>query len=382
MTQQPPHQAILRSWLAEPPPADVKTALERIRNTEDVHYVAVMPDVHLAQDVCVGTVVATRNLIFPQAVGSDIGCGMAALAFDADAGLLAGERMAGRLMAELYRAVLTMRQPREQMVERLPEPLEEMPLSHDRLEKLKRRDGKAQLGTLGRGNHFLEFQSDEQGRLWIMVHTGSRAIGQAISQYHLPKTRTTSTGLGYLEASSEDGQAYLSDVQWAIRYADLNRQKIVTAVTGIMRRLFASEPIESSHLQCNHNHVRLERHFGELLWAHRKGAILAADEEPGIIPGSMGTCSFHVLGRGCPESLNSSSHGAGRALSRDHARRRISVRALERQMAGVWFDRRMSAGLREEAPAAYKDIEAVMRAQKNLTRVRRRLRPILCHKGY
>ncbi|HOB74555.1 MAG TPA: RtcB family protein [Phycisphaerae bacterium] len=380
MTESSRHPTPLHAWLCEPLPPDVRKALARIQATEDVCHVAVMPDVHLAHDVCIGTVVATRRLIFPQAVGSDIGCGMAVIAFDCPAELLAGEDAAGRLLVGLHETVPAIRQGRGRIPEHLPEPLQAAHLSEPRLEKLKSRDARVQLATLGRGNHFLEFQADETGRLWLMVHTGSRAVGQMITQHHLSKTQAASTGLRYLDTETAGGRAYLSDVQWASDYASWNRRLLMAAAVDLMRRLFAVEPVESSAYECSHNHVRLEKHLGEDLWVHRKGAISASGGAPGIIPGSMGTASYHVEGRGCPESLRSSSHGAGRAMSREEARRRISVKEVQRQMQGVWFDHHRAEELREEAPGAYKDVDRVMRAQRNLTRIIRRLRPVLCYK--
>lgn len=381
MTQPQEQLAPLHTWLCEPLTPDVRKALARIQAAEDVRHVAVMPDVHLARDVCIGTVVGTSRLIYPQAVGSDIGCGMAAVAFDGAAGLLADEPVAGQLLAGLHEAVPIVRQGRPRMLERLPAELQDAPLSAPPLEKLKGRDARVQLGTLGRGNHFLEFQADEAGRLWLMVHSGSRAVGQAIAQHHLSKARASPTGLRCFDAESPEGQSYLADLRWALNYAQWNRRLMVAATEEVMRRLFSLEPLAATRLECNHNHVRRETHFGAALWVHRKGAVSASNGEPGIIPGSMGTTSYHVEGRGCPAALRSSSHGAGRAMSRDQARRRISVRRLERQMAGVWFDHRRAGGLREEAPEAYKDIETVLRAEGELTRVIHRLQPLLNHKG-
>lgn len=180
--------APIRRWLAEPLPRDVAAALERLARCPDVRHVAVMPDVHLAHDVCVGTVVATSTLLYPSAVGGDIGCGMAALAFDAGAADVLGEESrAAALMAALYDRVPANRQ---RAARELPAELAERVLSHSSLETIKRRDGRVQLGTLGRGNHFLEFQADEEeGRLWVMLHTGSRGVGQAIRDHHLEAAR-------------------------------------------------------------------------------------------------------------------------------------------------------------------------------------------------
>jgi tRNA-splicing ligase RtcB len=369
--------ALLRSWLAEPLSEDVDRALERLSSAGDVCRIAVMPDVHLARDVCVGTVVATSRRIYPQAVGGDIGCGMAAVRFEGGADLLCGEKAAAALLSGLYRELPAFRHARSA----LPVALSESPLSHPRLEKLKHRDGRVEFATLGRGNHFLEFQSDEEGALWLMVHSGSRAMGPSIQEHHLARTSKDPSGLGFLEADSVDGRNYLADMEWATAYAEASRREMVEKASRLMESLFGSGKAEASFVSCLHNHVRRETHLGNDLWVHRKGAVSAREGEPGVIPGSMGTPSYHVEGRGCEEALCSSSHGAGRALSRSEARRLISVTQLRQEMNGMWYDHRLAPRLVEEAPGAYKDITKVMRAQGDLTRILRKLRPILCYKA-
>ncbi len=378
----PPEQRpSVRQWLAEPLKPEVSAALDRLTRAEDVRHIAIMPDVHLAGEVCIGCVLATTRLIYPDAVGGDIGCGMAAVAFDCGADVLANENAAARVLAGLYECVPLNKHPRQTLRDRLPDSLQAAELSDPRLEKLKARDGRVQFGSLGRGNHFLEFQRDEHDRLWLMVHSGSRAMGQVIREHHLTKAVATATGLKALHAESEEGQAYLADACWAVDYAHQSRGAMMAAVAGLMRRLFNVAVVEGSAVNCDHNHVHQETHFGELLWVHRKGAMSAQVGEAGVIPGSMGTESFHVGGRGCEKALCSSSHGAGRAMSRDEARRRILVRQVERDLRGVWFDLRRANSLREESPSAYKDIRAVMRAQKELTRIVHTLTSLLCYKA-
>ncbi|HET6323240.1 MAG TPA: RtcB family protein [Planctomycetaceae bacterium] len=373
--------APVHKWLAGPLPAGVEDSLERLRRAEDVAYVAVLPDVHLADDVCVGVALATNRLIYPAAVGSDIGCGMAAIRFDADADLLAIEEAAGAVLGGLTRCVPALKHPSATAPSELPSTLGDAPLSHPRLEKLKSRDGRLQLGTLGRGNHFLEFQADEQEQLWLMVHSGSRSMGQAISAHHSTAGKADKRRLIAIDSESSEGQAYLSDVAWAIAYAQANRLAIIAAVSRLMQSLFGVVSTADSLIQCHHNHVRQEIHFGRRYWVHRKGALSAGTDVPGLIPGSMGTVSFHVSGRGHPPALASSSHGAGRCMSRRDAMQKITRRELERELSGVWFDHRRIDALRDEAPSAYKDIGAVMRAQRDLTRIERRLRPLLSYKG-
>jgi tRNA-splicing ligase RtcB len=302
---------------------------------------------------------------------------MAAIATDAESNLLQDEQRAAKLLAGLYRDV-----PSNKHYTRrdLPASLMQQPLSCALLSKLADRDGRVQLGTLGRGNHFLEFQGDDEGRLWILVHTGSRAMGQAITRHH-PAKMEVSRGLAFCEAASDVGSCYLNDVDWARAYASENRLAILQTVDKLLQRLFGTTLQWESLIHSDHNHVVQESHFNDTLWVHRKGAQSARDGEPAIIPGSMGTPSFHVLGRGELRALCSCSHGAGRTLSRGEARKQINVRALSRQMRSVWFDRRRSSALCEEAPAAYKDIHHVMQAQKQLVRIIREVQPLVSYKG-
>lgn len=376
-----PQPTICR-WLCEPLAKDVALSISRLAAADDVRHIAVMPDVHLSGDVCVGLVVATKRLIYPAAVGGDIGCGMAAIAVQAAADLLADERRATRLLSRLPFLVPAMRHSRATTPEFL-HALEESPLSDSRVSRLSHRDGRVQFGTLGRGNHFLELQRDQEGRLWLMLHSGSRAMGQAITAHHVAIAERISDRrkLPWLDAESAEGAAYLSELQWAIHYAEQSRLAMLRATERLLKGLFAVSLDWATLIHTDHNHVRRECHFGEELWVHRKGALPAAADMAGVIPGSMGSPSFHVTGRGCAQSLCSSSHGAGRAMSRADAARAISVRQLEREMRGVWFDTRQSRRLCDEAPSAYKDVLAVMRAQPELTRIERQLRPLLSYKG-
>jgi tRNA-splicing ligase RtcB len=376
-------RAQMHQWLTGPLPEGVQSSLERLARADDVEYIAVLPDVHLADDVCVGVALATNRLLYPAAVGSDIGCGMAAIRFDADADLLANEEAAAAVLAALARRVPSLKHGAKTASAELPPSLRDALLSHPRLEKLKGRDARLQLGTLGRGNHFLEFQADQEQQLWLMVHSGSRSAGQAITAHHgaLAGSQSNRHQLLSLDAESAEGAAYLTDVAWAICYARENRLAIVAAVREMMHSLFGVTADADSLIQCHHNHVLRESHFGKTYWVHRKGALPAGIDEPGLIPGSMGTVSFHVSGRGHAPALCSSSHGAGRSMSRGDAYKQIGRRQFERELKGIWFDHRRIDALRDEAPSAYKDIVAVMRAQRDLTRIERRLRPILSYKG-
>jgi tRNA-splicing ligase RtcB len=376
-----PSPVRIEKWLAEPLPKDVAQSIERLAEADDVRQIAVMPDVHLSGDVCVGVALATQRLIYPAAVGGDIGCGMAAIACAGQADALDDAAAAGLLKA-LRRHVPAMRHSRATMPE-LPPSLFEQSLSDPRLTKLVSRDGRVQFATLGRGNHFLEFQADQEGGLWIMLHSGSRAMGQAITAHHvaIAEEQSGQRKLPWLDAESPQGRAYLADVSWAMAYADASRLAMLRSVERLLGEHLQCELLWQTLIHANHNHVRREVHFGESWWVHRKGALPAADGLPGVIPGSMGTASYHVTGRGCEAALESSSHGAGRAMRRGEAARCISPRQLAREMRGVWYDAAMSRQLCDEAPSAYKDVQAVMRAQRDLTRIDRQLRPLLSYKG-
>jgi tRNA-splicing ligase RtcB (3'-phosphate/5'-hydroxy nucleic acid ligase) len=371
----------IHKWLVDPLNQEVSKAVKRISQSEGVRFIAVMPDVHLSGEVCIGTVVATDSLIYPQAVGNDIGCGMTTVSFDCHARELLNETRAAKIIGELYLRVPSNLLSHFGKREGLPDGLLMSPLSHEKLEKAKSRDGLAQFGTLGRGNHFLEFQADEEDRLWATVHSGSRGMGKMIVDHHLRMASTGERGLKFFDANDDAGQAYLNDHDWARAYAEGNRLEMMEKVIEMLERLWGIESCKDSQFSCDHNHVFSETHFGESLYVHRKGSLSAHEGKMGVIPGSMGTDTFHTRGRGCPKSLCSSSHGAGRVMSRTEARKNITVKSFYKQMEGIWFDHRKSRGLVDEAPSAYKNINAVMRAQKELTKIARRLKPILNYKG-
>jgi tRNA-splicing ligase RtcB len=372
--------APIETWLIRPLDTDVRASIDRLRRLPDVQQVAIMPDVHLANDVCVGAVIATTHRILPQAVGGDIGCGMLAVEFDVDARRLNDPAAAGRILARISQRIPTMRRTRGNTIP-LPAELLEMPLSHPSLDSLSRDEGRLQLGTLGGGNHFIELQTDEENRLWLMIHSGSRAMGQAFRSHHMARAEPVGSSLYALDARSASGQAYLGDVAWARRYAESNRRAMADCVADILSDVIGASTIWETAISTDHNHVVPEEHGGQMLWIHRKGAMPAPAGTAGVLPGSMGTPSFHVEGRGCKRSLRSSAHGAGRLLSRNVARTSISTRRMQHAMQGIWYDFRMTDSLREEAPSAYKDIRAVVRAQGELTKITRTLRPVLNYKG-
>ena len=378
MTEAP--VASMQSWLVAPMDEAVSQAIRRLRRAPDVRHVAVMPDVHLAEDVCVGVAVATSGLLYPQAVGGDIGCGMLAVPFDVDARLVGEPRFAGRVLARLGDSIPARRRHRRRAVP-MPSDLSTPALSDPRLEALWGTTGALEFATIGSGNHFVELQSDESERLWLMVHSGSRALGPAIRDHHLSRAESAGGGLKYLRCSEDTGAAYLHDAGWARRFAKANREQIALLVEEAMFGPERGRLQWSEAITADHNHVEHETHGTDRLWVHRKGAMPAWADQAGVLPGSMGSLSYHVVGRGCPGALCSSAHGAGRILSRTEARRSITTRELQRQMGEVWYDFRQSDRLRDEAPSAYKDIRAVARAQRELVKVVRVLRPVLNYKG-
>ncbi len=369
-----------RSWLATPMRADLAEAVERIHRAPDVQQVAVMPDVHLASDTCIGVVIATSHLIYPQAVGGDIGCGMLAVAFDVEAARLKNARIATQILIDLGRAVPSRRRNRNAVIAQ-PSELANVQLTDARLEAIRQREGELEFATLGSGNHFLELQADEEDRIWLMVHSGSRALGQAIRDHHLARAQPADWRLRVLDSQSDAGKAYLHDAGWARGFAAASRLAMAEEAGRVLSYALGAAIRRETVIQTDHNHVSCERHGGRDLWVHRKGAMPAQAGQLGVLPGSMGTASFHVEGRGNEESLCSSAHGAGRAMSRARARSKVTARDLREQMAGVWYNNRLTGQLRDEAPSAYKDVRVVLKAQKELVRVVRTLRPVLNYKS-
>ncbi len=370
----------IRMWLTAPLGHEVSEALGRLQRAPDVQQIAVMPDVHLANDICVGVVLATSRLIYPQAVGGDIGCGMLAVAINSTSEPLRDPKAAGQILAGLAKAIPSRRRNRQAVIAQ-PQDVDSVELSSSRLESIRRREGALEFATLGSGNHFLELQADEEDRLWLMIHSGSRALGQAIRDHHLSGAQVVDGRFRALQAESEQGAAYLHDLDWARWYAAASRRAMAAETEKVIQDSIGARLLWGTLITTDHNHVALEHHGARKFWVHRKGAMALQVGELGVLPGSMGTLSFHVEGRGCAEALNSSAHGAGRAMSRTQATRKISRAELQRQMKGIWFDWRLADAIRDEAPSAYKDIRAVLREQHDLVRVRRTLRPLLNYKG-
>lgn len=370
-------------WLAGPLDHGSGGMLLRLLSLPTLERMAVMPDVHPSADVCVGTVLATSSLVYPQAIGGDIGCGMAAVRLEGIDGVIKDDVREQILMAMSKQVDVLMarsEQKRGRRVAELPDP-ESLGAAH--LKSLARRDGAAQLGTLGRGNHFIELQRDEAGQHWLMVHSGSRLMGQHVAGFftRMALQSGTRAALVGLDAASELGEAYMASQQWCVAYARQNRLSLLEAAAGAIARIVAVRGEWNDVIDVPHNFVRRERHDGRNLIVHRKGAAPASDGQMGVIPGSAGTFSVHVEGRGEARSMASSSHGAGRVYSRRDAKDQISTRDLANQMRGVTFNRELIGSLRSEAPSAYRDLRDVLHAQTELVRVVRTLRPLVSFKA-
>jgi tRNA-splicing ligase RtcB len=350
--------------------------IERIARLPDVVRVAIMPDVHEGLRVPNGVAVATRRLIFPELVGADIGCGLAALRFEVKADDLNGDvlRDVLRLLAV---HVPTIKQRASRAKQQLPTVDALGTLSCGTLAREAAREGRYQLGTLGRGNHFLELGRDEAGYVWAVVHTGSRAMGQVITQFHLEKAEDALGGLPFLDLESPRGRAYFNDMSWTCKYAAANRSAILNVLADIFEMGYGIVVDEASFIDCPHNIAQIEEHSGEQLLVHRKSANAATAGSPGLIAGSMSAGTRIVVGLGNHESLCSSSHGAGRAMSRTEASQRIASRDLKGMMHGVIYHEEWAGRFCDEAPQAYKDFHNVMQAQRSLVRTERTLLPIL-----
>jgi len=365
-------------------------ALQQLRNIAALpwvfHHVAVMPDVHFGKGATVGSVIAMRDAVAPAAVGVDIGCGMAALHLDLRAGHLPDDL--GPLRSAVEAAV-----PVGFATHRVPAPPgrahERLWAEFDRLARPAqglRERARLQLGTLGGGNHFIELCLDEDGGVWLMLHSGSRRVGLVLAEHHMGIARRLAHNadlpdpdLAVFLAGTPEMDAYRRDLFWAQRYAAANRAVMLELIRGAIARTLGRRTDVTREVHCHHNYVAEETHFGTHVLVTRKGAIRAGTGEWGIIPGSMGTASYIVQGRGNPDSYESASHGAGRRMSRNRARRTFTVADLEAQTAGV--ESRKDAGVVDEIPGAYKPIDEVVAAQTDLVTVRARLKQVLCVKG-
>ncbi len=359
------------------------------------HHVAAMPDVHGGIGATIGSVLATHQAIIPAAVGVDIGCGMAAVrlsltANDIDEPALkkvfdqiSRDVPVGRAQHRDDRALGAAARPFDAQ-------LSVMTAKHPQLLKAfgKFSNWVNQMGTLGGGNHFIEVCLDEADQVWVMLHSGSRGIGNAIGHYFIELARRDMArwfiqlpdrDLAYFPEGSEHFADYVEAVSWAQAYARENRDQMMTLVLAALARHLPAFQATMAVVNCHHNYVDREHHYGENVWVTRKGAIRAREGDLGIIPGSMGARSYIVRGKGNPESFCSCAHGAGRRMSRTAAEKQFTIADLTAQTAGVIC--RKDQGVLDEIPGAYKDIDQVMANQADLVEVVHALKQVVCVKG-
>jgi tRNA-splicing ligase RtcB len=394
--------APIKLWTRGVPLEDA--AREQLRNIATLpfihRWIAVMPDVHLGKGATVGSVVPTIGAVVPAAVGVDIGCGMIAARTTLTASDLpddlAGLRSAieravphGRTAGRGVRDKGAWTNPPAHVEQGWSTLADDFKVICERHPRLKNTNNLNHLGTLGTGNHFVEVCLDEEDRVWFMLHSGSRGVGNAIGTHFIELAKQDmrrwminlpDQDLAYLPEGSEHYGDYVFAVDWAQRYARTNRaimmRHVVQAARGVIDKPFEAD---AEAVNCHHNYVNREHHFGKNVLVTRKGAVSARKGELGIIPGSMGAKSFIVRGLGNADSFHSCSHGAGRVMSRTEARKRISVDDHARATAHV--ECRKDAEVVDESPAAYKPIEAVMEAQRDLVEIVHTLRQVVCVKG-
>ncbi len=373
----------------------------QLRNTASMPFVfkhvAAMPDVHYGLGATVGSVLVTKGAIIPAAVGVDIGCGMMAVDTGVDQEMLPDN------LNDLYDDILS-RVPvgfgqfdENSLLGSHVDAWRSMFKQFDEIDKRHPKaglfEGKSlphrQVGTLGGGNHFIEVCVDERGMCWLMLHSGSRGVGNKIGKYFIEQAKELARkwfinlpdqDLAFLPEHTPEFKDYVTAVLWAQNYARLNRECMMNQVIAAFEESVGTCNVtESPIVNCHHNYVAMENHYGKNVWVTRKGAVRARISDMGIIPGSMGARSYIVRGRGCQESFDSCAHGAGRAMSRKEARRRFTHEDLAAQTSGIVC--RKDEGVVDEIPAAYKDIDTVMDNQTDLVEVVHELTQVLNVKG-
>lgn len=393
----------IKSWtLGVPFEPEAKQQLLNISQMPFIHqWVAVMPDVHLGKGATIGSVVPTLGAVIPAAVGVDIGCGMMAVRTSIKASELP-DNLAG-VRSAIERAVPHGRSNRARgsrdkgAWSNVPDdvmsawaPLAaQFDVLQDKHRVLKKTNNINHLGTLGTGNHFIEMCLDEHDSVWLMLHSGSRGVGNRIGTHFIEKAKKDmerwhihlpDSDLAYLPEGTEHFDQYVEAVEWAQNFARVNREVMMGRVIQAVRDALGIEfEARMEAVNCHHNYVSRENHYGKNVLVTRKGAVRAREGEMGIIPGSMGARSFIVRGLGNEESFCSCSHGAGRVMSRTKAKKLVSLDEHLKATADV--ECRKDAGVIDETPSAYKPIEKVMEAQKDLVEVVYTLKQVVCVKG-
>jgi len=400
---QPPKGVPIKAWTRGVPFEDeARAQLRNVASLPFIHrWVAAMPDVHWGIGATVGSVISTVGAIIPAAVGVDIGCGMMAARTTLTASdlpdSLRGLRSA--VEAAVPHGLSKSRGGRDKGSWGTPPSTadrvwREIGPEFERLAEkhpgIRKSNHRVHLGTLGSGNHFIEVCLDEEQHVWILLHSGSRGVGNRIGTYFIQLAKQDmerhlaqlpDKNLAYFEEGSEHFDDYVAAVSWAQQFALRNRQLMMDAVVSALRTLPELPPftLQEQAVNCHHNYVAREHHYGADVLVTRKGAVRAGRGELGIIPGSMGARSYIVRGKGNPESFESCSHGAGRAMSRTEAKRRFTLEDHARATCDV--ECRKDAGVIDETPAAYKSIDAVMEAQRDLVEIVHTLRQVVCVKG-
>ncbi|MET9220784.1 RtcB family protein [Streptomyces sp. NPDC088197] len=394
-TEVPGVRVPIRMWTDPTTVEDV--AMQQLRNVSSLPWIkglAVMPDVHYGKGATVGSVIAMHGAVCPAAVGVDIGCGMSAVKTSLTANDLPGDL--SRLRSQVEQAIPVGRGMHDDPV--APGRFHGMATSGwdsfwDRFdglaEAVRFRADRAtkQMGTLGGGNHFVEVCLDESGAVWLMLHSGSRNIGKELAEFHIGQAQKLPHNQGLVDrdlavfvSDTPQMAAYRNDLFWAQEYAKKNRAIMMALLQDVIRKEFKkARPTFDEVISCHHNYVSEERYDGMDLLVTRKGAIRAGSGDHGIIPGSMGTGSYIVRGLGNSAAFNSASHGAGRRMSRNAAKRRFTTRDLEDQTRGV--ECRKDSGVVDEIPAAYKPIDQVIDQQRDLVEVVAKLKQVVCVKG-
>lgn len=383
----------LLSWASDLEPEAQAQAERSSRMPFIAGHVALMPDAHFGLGATVGSVIPTRGAIIPAAVGVDIGCGMIAM----DTGMLASHlpdsldpvmaRFEERIPAGVGRG-------RDKdgpggALGDLTKELEGSSSWRYMPEKL-RGTARNQIGSLGSGNHFVEVCLDEREHVWIVLHSGSRGVGNKLAQHHIKEAQglmkswfidLEDPDLAYLVQGTTAFDQYIADMLWAQDYAAENRERMLISAHGALVGLvgFAAPVVET--INCHHNFTQMEHHHGRDVWLTRKGAISARQDQRGVIPGSMGTASYIVKGKGNPASYFSCSHGAGRRMSRSRARKELTLESLDLAMAGKTWNEDKAGSLLDEHPDSYKDIDRVMADQSDLVEITHTLHQILNYKG-
>ena len=375
------------------------TALTQLKNLSQLPFIhshiAAMPDVHAGIGATVGSVIPTDGAIIPAAVGVDIGCGMNAVRLSIKSSQLPTNlkemRNAIERSVPVGASAHKMISARDKSIRKLQTGMDYLFEKHSSLLKMMKKPRQTwvqQMGTLGGGNHFIEICIDENKDVWIMLHSGSRGIGNAIGRHFISKAKKDMQGhmhnlpdrdLSYFNEGSENFDDYMFAVDWAQKYAFYNRQEMMALVVRAIKPLLPPFQLTKEAINCHHNYVNKENHFGKNVYITRKGAISAQSGELGIIPGSMGTNSYIVEGKGKTDSFCSCAHGAGRSMTRTAARKCFRREDMEEQTRGV--ECRKDSRVIDEIPAAYKKIEDVMENQSDLISVVHQLKQVICIKG-